>query len=267
MASAAPRSTWLALLLLPSLLAPVARAEGPGKGEKGGVFPEVAEVTKEDEAKAMLEALVNSVTIGKEDKIVEAIRPMVTKRHKSFVSDLKKLVADRRDSVAAAAAEALGSQGDKTVAPVLSKALTLEEKGTAFPHAAVRAAAVEALGRLGVMGSFDAIMKMVEAAMKDPGAKDPGAPKILRAAVRYFGLTKEKRAVSALFHNVEDPKPENVSLGSNPPEDYWKGRHESWVAIRYEVVWALKEITGKEFETNRRWENWFNEEGKKQGMK
>ena len=36
---------------------------------------------------------------------------------------------------------------------------------------------------------------------------------------------------------------------------------------RPDVIWALKEITGLEHENGRRWRKWFEEEGRKAGMK
>lgn len=250
------------------LLAPGARAEGPPKAPKGGEFPAVEEVTKEDEAKALLQELQNAAGGTDEKRLLAAVKPLLGKRHKSFVPDLKKLAAHRNDEIAVAAVEALGSQGDKGVAPLLSRFVTQEvrERGI-LQGGAVKAAAIESLGRLGVAGTFDPIRKLAESMLRDPELRNRYAGPILRASVRYFGLTKEKRAVSFLVEQVDEPVAENPGSGTNPPEAYWKARHEAWQAMRWDVAWALKEITGKEFETGRRWRNWLEDEGKKQGMK
>ncbi len=262
------RSLGAAALAALSSLAPSARAEGPAEAGKGGVFPAVAEVTKEDEAKALLQELQNAANGADEKRLLAALRPLVGKRHRTFVADLKKLAAHKSGEVAVAAVEALGSQGDKGVAPLLSRIVALEvrERGILL-GGTLKAAAIEALGRLGVAGSFDAVKRLAEAMLRDPEMRNRYAPPILRASVRYFGLTKEKRAVSFLIEHVDEPKPADPSSGTNPPESYWKARHECWGAMRWDVGWALKEITGKEFETTRRWTRWFDEEGKKQGMK
>lgn len=249
------------LLLLPL----AARAEAPGKG---GVFPKVEEVQKEDEAKALVQALGAAVTVKDEGKIVEAVRPMVTKRHALFVPELKKLLADRRDAVAAAAAEALGSQGDAEAAGALLKLAANEERERGFLRfGTAKAAAIESLGRLGVNKGFDVIRKTCDMLLMEKETRATYAKPILRAAIRYFGLTKEKKAVGILVSHFEEPAPDDPAAGSNPPEAYWKARHDIWVEIKPEVVWALKEITGKEMESGRRWKNWLEDEGKKEGMK
>lgn len=248
----------------PALLPP----EGLGGAEKGGVFPEVLEVKDDDEARALRDALDDALGTRDEEKVLAALRPFVTKRHKSFVAPLKKLVVDRRDAVAEVAAAALGSQGDKGVAPLLLKVVTHEVRERTFLKGALaKAAAIESLGRLGVSGGFEPIMKMAESMLRDPELRTSYAPAIARASIRYFGLTKEKRAVSFLIDHVDEPQPADVNAGSNPPAEYWKARYEAWVAFRPEVVWALKEITGMEFETGRRWKAWFDEEGRKLGLK
>jgi HEAT repeat protein len=227
----------------------------------------VADVQSEDEAKALLSALAKALESKDTGKAVDAVKPMVTKRHKSFVPELKKLLADRRYPVSSLAAEALGSQGDKTVASLLAKLVALEvrERGWILDYD-VKAAAIESLGRLGVSAAYDAIRSLADEMLRDPGLKSKAAPPILRAVVRYFGLTKEKRAVSFLIDEVDQPEAGTIT-GTTPPADYWKARVEIWQRIRPDVVWALKEITGKEFETGRRWKNWFDAEGKKEGMK
>ncbi len=254
------------LVLLLSL-APSANAEGPVKGEKGGVFPVVAEVEKPEEAKALLDGLDKAQDSKDEAKILAAVMAMVTKRHKDFVPELKKLVADKRFAVAAVAAEALGSQADKTVAPVLMRAVTVENKERGITKdGPLKGAAIESLGRLGVTGGFNDIMKLAEAMLRDPEARQRAAPEVLRGVVRYLGLTKEKRAVSFLIDEVDEPQAGTIT-GTTPPAEYWKARFEIWTRIRPDVVWALKEITGKEFETERRWKGWLETDGKKEGMK
>src|SRR5258706_471841 len=108
---------------------------------------------------------------------------------------------------------------------------------------------------------------MADSLVGEPEARCRYAPKVARACVRYFGITKEKRSVSWLIDEVEKPNLRGAVLPSSPPADHWKYRQDIWGEIRYEVVWALKEITGKEMETETRWESWFNTEGKKAGYR
>lgn len=243
---------------------PAARA-GPAAEDKGGVFPVVQEVTKEDEASALHQELANAIASGDEKRILAAVTPLLTKRHKSFVDDLKKLVGHRNPDIAAAATAALGSQGDKGASTVLSRLATADFKDPV--PGPVRAAAIESLGRLGVAATYEGIRKVADGMLQEREMKTTYAPAVFRACIRYFGLLKEKRAVSFLVGHVERPNPDNPASGTNPPASYWEARHHLWVAVKVEVVWALKEITGKEFDTERRWNAWMADEGKKQGYK
>ena len=253
--------------VLLSTLVGASRAEGPAKQEKGGVFPVVVDVQKPEEAKSFLDALARALEAKDEPGVVSAAQAMVTKRHKDFVPELKKLVADKRVAVAAAAAAALGSQADKTVAPLLMKSVTTENREKGYIRdAALKAEAIEALGRLGVTGGFDAIMKLTVSMLRDPDLQEKYAGDIVRATVRYLGLTKDKRGVSFLIDQIEEPGTEPVTP-TTPPAAFQKLRHIAWERFRSEVPWALKEITGKEFENARRWRGWFDTDGKKEGMK
>jgi len=268
-------SVVVALVLTPGPAS--ALVEGPATGgavggpeAKPGTFPAVEEVTSEDEAKALGQALDDALDSKEkeEEPVVAAVKAMVPKRHKSFVAPLKKLLTDKRDAVAAAAAEALGSQGDKGVAKFLVAQVTPDVRERGFlKRAEVKAAAIESLGRLGIGSATPPILKLAETMAREPDLRTGYAPHVIRAAVRYFGLVKEKTSVSYLIEWVDEQVPADVGSGTNPPAEYWKARTEVWTLIRGEVIWALKEITGKEMETGRRWKNWLDDEGKKQGMK
>ncbi len=266
-------SLFLALVLVvpagPLGSATASGAEGgdAGKPTKGGVFPDVTDASAA-EAKGALDALKQAMDKGDEEKITAALGAMVKKRSADFVPELKKLLADKRDGVAGAAAEALGSQSDKGAVTLLAKVVAADtrEKGI-LRDPILKSASIEALGRLGGGGAYEAVRKFADAMVREPEVRYRYAPRVSRACVRYFGLTKEKRAVSYLIDEVERPNLKGAVLPTSPPADHWKYRQDIWTEIRYEVVWALKEITGKEFESTARWENWFNSEGKKAGMK
>jgi HEAT repeat protein len=252
---------------------PRALAEGtaskPEAAPKGGVFPVVEEVAKPEDAKALLDAAVKGAAGKDEARALETVGALLTKRHKSFVPELKKILADRRMKVAAAAAAALGSQGDKSVGPLLVRIVNMEVRGEKgeMKDGDLKAAAAESLGRLGVETAFEPVLRLAEKMRQEPDVQRSYAATVLRGCVRYFGLTKEKKSVGFLIEDVEQPAPSNPNSGTNPPESYWKARHDIWVGIRAEVAWALKEITGKEFGTLRRWRNWLDGDGKKEGMK
>jgi HEAT repeat protein len=264
--SAAVLTVAAALLAAPAI---PARAEGPGATPaKGGVFHEVDEVRTDEEAKALLDALEKALDEKDEEKVVEALQPFFTKRHKDFPAELKKLLSDRRQPVAAAAAEALGSQADRSAIGPLVGIVRADTKDKGFyKDAVVKAAAIESLGRLGDAKSFKIVIDLAEANRIEPTVRGQHQKLIVRACVRYFGLTKAKGAVSYLIDEVDQPAPKDPNSGTNPAEDYWKARHDTWVVIRPDVIWALKEITGLEHENGRRWRKWFEEEGRKAGMK
>ena len=264
--AAAVLSVAAVLLAAPAL---PARAEGPGAPPaKGGVFHEVAEVRTDEEAKTLLDALAKALDEKDEEKAVEALKPFFTKKHKDFPAELKKLLSDRRQPVAAAAAEALGSQGDKSAVGPLGSIVRADTKDKGFyKDAVVKSAAIEALGRLGDAKSFKIVIDIAEANRIEPTVRAQHQKLIVKACVRYFGLTKAKGSVSYLIDEVDQPAPKDPNSGTNPAEDYWKARHDTWVVIRPDVVWALKEITGLEHENGRRWRKWFEEEGRKAGMK
>ena len=247
-----------------------ARAEGgaAGKAPKGGVFPEVTEASDED-AKKLLADLKAGLADKDEKKALDSVSPMVTRKHKDFVPELKKALTDRRDRVSAEAARALGSQGDKAVSSLLIKVLgakTRDKEGF-LRDPDTKAAAAEALGRLGEVKAAEAVRELA-ADMRGTKEVNAGyARRVVKGCVRYWGLVKDKEAVSFLIEEVEQPAPKDPNSNTNPGTDYWKARYDIWNEIKAEVAWALKEITGKEFESARRWENWFRDEGRKAGYK
>jgi hypothetical protein len=249
---------------------PTSRAEGPKLPEKGGVFPDVTDVSDEA-AGPLVDALEAAVKSRKVEELKTALAPMVKGKNEKFSESLKRLIVHDDQEVACLAVSALASQGDKTASTMISKYLTAkrtpeEKKGNFWMRGKVRAACIEALGRLGVTTLHDLIRTDADAII-GAEAEVTYAPEMLRACVRYFGLTKEKRAVGFLVEEFDMPESPEVVTGTTPPAEWWKARTESWRAAEKEIVWALKEITGLEHETGRRWKNWFKENAKKLGYK
>jgi HEAT repeat protein len=262
-----------ALLALATLVpsSPAAAAQGGAEAKtdtRGGVFPDPKEIPDE-EAKGLVDALEKALEAKDEEKVKAALAPMVEKRNKAFLPELKKLLVDRRQAVAALAATAIGSQGDKGAGSLLVRVVSFEsrDKKGVMQDPDLKAAAVESLGRLGIATAFKQVEELATAMTEEPEVRFSYAKTVARACVRYYGLTKEKRAVSWLIDETDRPNLDGPVLPTSPPADYWKARQEIWEVVRWEVVWALKEITGKEFETKRRWQEWFKEEGKKAGYK
>ncbi|MFT4542460.1 MAG: hypothetical protein ACI835_004928 [Planctomycetota bacterium] len=72
---------------------------------------------------------------------------------------------------------------------------------------------------------------------------------ITRACVRYFGQvrTRDRSVVRTLCEELQAPAPASVDGASNPPASYWESKWKMWSALRRDVSWALKEITGETF--------------------
>jgi hypothetical protein len=77
------------------------------------------------------------------------------------------------------------------------------------------------------------------------------------AAVRYFGKrkTKDFTVVMYLAGMLRAPAPVHQDSPDNPPAAYWEARHRAWQRYVRDVVWALKEITG------RTWKSGHDDEG------
>ncbi len=60
---------------------------------------------------------------------------------------------------------------------------------------------------------------------------------------------KEAQALPMLVRNLDEPAPENVDAGENPPAAYWEARWKSWNVWRGKVKDALFAVTGQRFST------------------
>jgi hypothetical protein len=89
-----------------------------------------------------------------------------------------------------------------------------------------------------------------------------GDPDVMRAAVRFLGTTREKRAFRALVNLIDRP--------TSPPGegDLIEARNRAvWAEIKNDVQWALKRITGREFESAAEAREWLKEHGRKLGIR
>jgi len=145
----------------------------------------------------------------------------------------------RVSAVQAAAARLLGNQlGNKKVASALERLFRDKDLRKDRPEAC--AAVILSMGKLEVQKSEQDIFSLLKSNPQED---------IARACVRYFGLikTKDKSIVRTLCTELDAPAPADVNGGTNPPAGYWEQRWKTWNAIRRDVSWALKEITGQVF--------------------
>jgi hypothetical protein len=153
-------------------------------------------------------------------------------------SDKRALLAERETLVVAAAARLIANHPAKRAGPVLLKAFKDGDMRRLRPKAA--AALVATLGALGFEQAEKDVRREFNAFRE---------PEIVRACVRYFGQIKSKdmATVRALCEMLSGPQPADVDDPSNPPAAYWIARWKTWSAVRRDIMWAVKEITGQDF--------------------
>lgn len=153
--------------------------------------------------------------------------------------ELERILQERETQVQAAAARLLGNfPKNKKVPGALVKAFNDKKTRKARPK--VTAAAIHSLGKLG----YRKVERDIYSEFKKNNQED-----VARACVRYFGMIKttDKSIVRTLCAELSAPEPGNVDSATNPPASYWAARWKSWNAIRRDVSWSLKEITGQVF--------------------
>lgn len=154
--------------------------------------------------------------------------------------ELTKLVHERVAAVQAAGARlAANFPGEKKAQSALLKAF--KDKALRKERPSAFAAVILALGRTGQRKVEQDVFREF---------RQFGNADILRATVRYFGRirTKDLSIVRALCEELSSPEPANANSPTNPPASYWEERWKAWNAIRRDVSWALKEITGQVFQ-------------------
>ena len=153
--------------------------------------------------------------------------------------EIAQILLDREALVQGAAARLLGNfPENKKASGALVKVFKDKKIRKGKPQ--VTAAAIHSLGKLG----YQKVERDVYSEFKRYGQEG-----VMRACVRYFGLikTKDKSIVRTLCEELSAPEPGNVDSPTNPPASYWAARWKAWNAIRRDVSWALKEITGQVF--------------------
>jgi len=152
--------------------------------------------------------------------------------------EIKELVALREGDVQVLGAAILANIGGKEAGPPLFKHLKNKKLRKEKPR--VTAALIAALGQLKYLKA----QKEVESEYRAYANKE-----VMKAAIRFFGQTKCKSLSIArsLAGDLDAPEPVDVDAAANPPASYWAARWESWLYVRRDVAWALKEITGQYF--------------------
>lgn len=153
--------------------------------------------------------------------------------------ELETLALERVTAVQASAARLLGNhRGQKKATSALARAFKDKDLRKKRPQAF--AAVILSLGKLEYRKTESDVYSLFKSNPKED---------IARACVRYFGLIKckDKSIVRTLCEELSAPAPANVDGATNPPAGYWEQRWKTWNAVRRDVSWALKEITGQVF--------------------
>lgn len=153
--------------------------------------------------------------------------------------ELEELLRERVVKVRGAAVKLLSNlRGDKKATSALVK--VYRDKKTRKDLPEVYAATILGLGAM----RYDKIEKDVFSEFRRWERPD-----VTRACCRYFGLieTKDRSIVRVLCESLSAPEPGNVNDPNNPPAAYWAGRWKAWQAVRRDITWTLKRITGQVF--------------------
>ena len=153
----------------------------------------------------------------------------------------------------------LVDQKNDRVKPVILKLLK-NLRLTANPQ--VEASLINALNRTGYdAGDWKLIKDMLESDY------DNERIPVHEAVLDLVKEHKEVQAISMLLRNLEEPIPENVDVGENPPTEYWKARWHAWAVWKGKVKEALLAITGQKFSTAKEAKLWLKQNPIKQTSK
>ena len=250
-------------------------AQDPGKGSAQGT-PQGADAKKQDaapaeaslpapkeipdaEAKALVAKLwkaTDKLTLAQK---VERLEPLRDVQNKNLVKPLTQIVqAETQLTVRKAAALALARQKPATAKPAIAQLLA-DDKVAAAPE--VVAELVTGLASSGYASSdWPAIAAHFE--------KDflPNRSLLQKQIILLAGQHKEKQAVKLLLRHLDEPIPENVDDGANPPAEYWEKRYKSWQVWREDVKESLFLVTGQRFSTRKEARAWLKVNGAKLGI-
>jgi hypothetical protein len=185
----------------------------------------------------------------------QALEPFLVHRHELYVKRLAAMLKDKHEEVASTAARALANQPFAATTEALLDYGCAEKNVVSRP--AVCAAAIRAVGAVGLgKKGYDRLRPVFELGDKE----------VKGAVCDAFAAAKEKRAFSFFVDRFDAPAPEDPNNAANPPEAYWRERHEEWSAYQQHVRKGLRELTGAKHESAKEWKEWAAGPGKKLGF-
>jgi HEAT repeat protein len=190
---------------------------------------------------------------------VEAVQQLGTGRHELLVKPLAKTVeADRSITVRKKAAELLGHQPPKEARRAIVR--LIDDPDDLPPE--VLAALIRSLSSAGYESrDWKHIEDLFD---RDFDEKHTAVQKaILELVTKHV----EKQAWKLLVEHIDEPYPDEVDSGDNPPAEYWEQRWKAWRVWRSDAREALFVITGQRFSSKEEAKAWIRENGTKVGLK
>lgn len=184
------------------------------------------------------------------NKCAELLLKLGEKDHPQIYKAATKFVKDKNYRVATAAVICIARQhgSAKKAGPFLQKVLKGEKRTN------IRCAAIIGMGTLGYTKAFKDVRKEYRKSTTE----------LRKAAARYFGYTKAKKAFRLLAEELDEPHPANPNDPNNPSASYWEQRWKDWKQNEAAVHWALSQLVeGETFETTIEAKNWAEKFGKK----
>jgi hypothetical protein len=209
------------------------------------------EVWDDGKAKAALEEsqklLKGNANMGQKNRALDAL---AAGSHKLLVKPLAVVVENEKLMVIRTrAAQLLGNQPAADANGTIRRLLNNPRVAS---HPQVMGALLKALARCGydkaqwkeIEDLFDREYHLERVPMQE-------------AWLELVIAHKEKQALPILLRNLDEPIPENVDAGSNPPAAYWEARWKSWDRWRGKVRDALFAVTGQRFSTAAEAKTWL----------
>lgn len=235
---------------------PPAEAEKPAAQQAEPAPPKQVPPYSDKDAKDAVKSFVKTAkTASSMAERTKALDELGKGSHKLLVKPLADVVVgDKSLVVRKHAAQLLAMQPASEVTPVLLKLLAdggLKDKPT------VQADLVRALCLTGYQKKHWAQL----AGLFERNYAADCVP-LHEAILDLVTQHKEQQAVELLLRNMDEPVPENVDAGENPPKEYWEARWKAWKSWRGKVKDAMFALTGQRFSSAKEAEAWLRKNGK-----
>ena len=186
-------------------------------------------------------------------KQAELVQTLGQWDHPLILKKAQSLIKNKNRFVAVEAVFVCARQGDgKKVGKTLHGILKREKR------ADIVCGILVSLGKIGYTAAYKQAVLYYERDTKDAH----------RAATRYFGFIKSKKAFRLLAEKLDFPKPKDVDDPNNPPASWWAERYKEWELTIPFTKWAINGLVpGETFDSTREAREWAQANGKKHKIK